>query len=142
LEGYDGPRGTVDEKTRHIAAAAAWGLNPEKDATHLNYRGPSDDTVGRLQGDLQSAQEQRFLVDRRVRRRWLHEEREQHSQQLKREARRRWRFIACYGSKELCGDVSNRLDATPGWNFLMRVYRPGPSVLDGSYKLPPVEAAK
>jgi hypothetical protein len=41
-----------------------------------------------------------------------------------------------FGSKELCGDVQNRLDVTEGWNFLMRVYRPGASVLDGSYKLP------
>jgi hypothetical protein len=45
-------------------------------------------------------------------------------------------FTAWFGSKELCGDVPNRLDVTDGWNFLMRVYRPGPSVLDGSYKLP------
>jgi hypothetical protein len=28
---------------------------------------------------------------------------------------------------------------TEGWNFLMRVYRPGESVLDGSYKLPNAE---
>jgi hypothetical protein len=32
--------------------------------------------------------------------------------------------------------VPNRLDVTPGWNFVMRVYRPGRSVLDGSYVLP------
>lgn len=30
----------------------------------------------------------------------------------------------------------NRLDTSAGWNFLMRIYRPGASVLDGSYKLP------
>jgi hypothetical protein len=41
-----------------------------------------------------------------------------------------------FGSKEACGDVPNRLDVSEGWNFLMRVYRPGPSVLNGSYKLP------
>jgi hypothetical protein len=45
-------------------------------------------------------------------------------------------FTAYFGSKELCGDVANRLDVRPGWNFLMRVYRPGPSVLDGSYQIP------
>ena len=41
-----------------------------------------------------------------------------------------------FGTKEQCGDVPNRLDAPDGWNFLMRVYRPGKSVLSGSYKLP------
>ena len=36
----------------------------------------------------------------------------------------------------LINDVPNRLDAPDGWNFLMRVYRPGESVLNDSYKLP------
>jgi len=45
-------------------------------------------------------------------------------------------FTVYFGSKDACGDVPNRLDVTEGWNFLMRVYRPGPSVLDGSYTLP------
>jgi hypothetical protein len=51
-------------------------------------------------------------------------------------------FTVYFGSKELCGDVQNRLDVTEGWNFLMRVYRPGVSVLDGSYKLPKAVAVK
>ena len=37
--------------------------------------------------------------------------------------------------QEVCGDVPNRLDVSQGWNFPMRIYRPGPSVLDGTYKL-------
>ncbi len=41
-----------------------------------------------------------------------------------------------FGSVETCGDAPNRLDVSEGWNFLMRVYRPGPSVLDGTYRLP------
>jgi len=31
--------------------------------------------------------------------------------------------------------MPNRLDVTEGWNFLMGVYRPGASVLVGTYKL-------
>ena len=45
-------------------------------------------------------------------------------------------FTVFLGSRDLCGDVPNRLDVAPGWNFAMRIYRPGPSVLDGSYVLP------
>ena len=51
-------------------------------------------------------------------------------------------FTVYYGSKEDCGDVPNRLDVTEGWNFLMRIYRPGPSVVDGTYKLPKAEPVK
>ena len=37
-----GPRGEVNEATRHLAAAGAWGLFPEKDAVYINYTGPAD----------------------------------------------------------------------------------------------------
>ena len=37
-------------------------------------------------------------------------------------------FTAYFGSKGACGDVPNRLDIPEGWNFLMRIYRPGPSI--------------
>lgn len=45
-------------------------------------------------------------------------------------------FTAYFGTKELCGDVPNRLDVGDGWNLMMRVYRPDASVLDGGYVLP------
>ena len=45
-------------------------------------------------------------------------------------------FTVYFGSVEACGDVPNRLETTEGWNFLLRIYRPGKSVLDGAYKLP------
>jgi hypothetical protein len=47
-----------------------------------------------------------------------------------------------YGSKAACGDVPNRLDVAEGWNFLMRVYRPGTSVVDGTYKVAKAVPAK
>jgi hypothetical protein len=47
-------------------------------------------------------------------------------------------FTVYFGSAEQVGDRPNRLDITEGWNFQMRVYRPGESVLNGSYILPEV----
>ena len=44
-KGMMGPRGKVNEKTRHIAAAAAWGLFPEWDATYLNYSEGHDPAI-------------------------------------------------------------------------------------------------
>jgi hypothetical protein len=130
-----GPRGKADEKTRHIAAAAAWGLFPEWDATYLNYSGNHDIKVAHKAtyqvpdnkafwsitiygNDGFMKNENCILNSSNVK---LNDD---------------GTFTAYFGSKELCGDVPNRLDVTEGWNFLMRVYRPGPSVLDGSYKLP------
>jgi len=136
-----GPRGKVNEKTRHLACAGGWGLFPNRDAVYINYNGklPADQchmatyrvpdntgfwsiTVYGSDGYLKSANS---ILN-----------------QFNTKFNDDGTFTVYFGSKEICGDVPNRLDVTEGWNFLMRVYRPGESVLNGSYKLPdavPVE---
>jgi len=140
--GMQGPRGkVVKEKSRHLAAAAGWGLFPEHDAIYLNYNGGHDEqqcyqatyqipdnnafwsiTVYGSDGYMKS---DNVVVN---------------SSNVKLNAD--GTFTVHYGSKEVCGDVANRLDVTEGWNFLMRIYRPGPSVVDGTYKLPNAEPVK
>jgi hypothetical protein len=134
-----GPRGEVNEQTRHIAAAGAWGLFPEKDAVYINYSGPPDAgqcytatyeapdndafwsiTVYGEDGFMKS--DNNIVNDRNV---VLNDD---------------GSFTVYFGSEEQCGNRSNRVDITTGWNFLMRVYRPGPSVLNREYILPAVEA--
>lgn len=137
-KGMQGPRGKVDEKTRHIAAAAAWGLFPEWDATYLNYSGGHDPMVCykatykvpennafwsiTVYGNDGFMKSENNIVN---------------SSNVKLNAD--GTFTVYFGSKEACGDVPNRLDVTEGWNFLMRVYRPGASVLDETYEMPKVE---
>jgi hypothetical protein len=139
--GMMGARGKVDETTRHIAAAAAWGLNPDEDATYLMYSGEHDPGKGytatyrvpengafwsiTVYGDDGYMKSENAILN---------------SSNVKLNAD--GSFTAFFGSKELCGDVPNRLDVTPGWNFLLRVYRPGRSVLDGSYVLPEAKPVK
>ncbi len=137
---WQGPRGKVNEHTRHLAAARAFGLFPEWDATYMIYSGDHDPdachtatytapennafwsiTVYGSDGYLKS--ENSILNSSNV------------------ELNAGGTFTVCYGSKGSCGDVPNRLDVTEGWNLLMRVYRPGPAVLDGTYKLPEAVAA-
>jgi hypothetical protein len=122
----------------HIAAAAAWGLFPEWDAMYLNYNGQHDTescyratygvpdnkgfwsiTVYGADGYLKT--ENAVLNASNV---TLNDD---------------GTFTAYFGSRAQCGEVPNRLDVTSGWNFLMRIYLPGTSVLDGSYKLPEAE---
>ena len=141
FKGLMGPRGKVDEARRHIVAAAGWGLNPDEDATYLMYAGEHDPgkgytatyrvpengafwsiTVYGADGYMKS--ENAILNSSNAK---LNSD---------------GTFTAFFGSKELCRDVPNRLDVTPGWNFILRIYRPGPSVLDGSYVLPAVRPAK
>lgn len=134
-KGMMGPRGKVDEQTRHIAAAAAWGLFPEWDATYLNYSGSHDIQLG-YKATYPVPENQAFWSitiygkDGFIK----SENCILNSSNVK--LNPDGTFTAYFGSKELCGDVPNRLDVTEGWNFLMRIYRPGTSVLDGAYKLP------
>jgi hypothetical protein len=134
-DGWMGKRGEADETTRHLGCAGAWGLFPNKDAVYINYNGhlsadkchtatyqvPENNafwsiTVYGADGYMKSvnnilnASNTKMNAD--------------------------GTFTVHFGSKEACGDVPNRLDVSEGWNFLMRVYRPGQSVLNGSYKLP------
>lgn len=134
-KGMMGPKGTVDEKTRQFAAAAAWGLFPEKDATYLNYNGgeradrcytatykvPENNAFWSITlygNDGYMKSDNAILNKTNVK---LNPD---------------GTFTAYFGSSAICGDRPNRLDTSDGWNFLMRVYRPGASVLDGSYMLP------
>lgn len=136
-KGMMGPRGTVNEATRHIAAAAGWGLNPDKDATYLNFAGGTDPSKGycatyqvpendafwsiTIYGDDGFMKCENSILN-------------SSTVTLNADGT----FTAYFGSKEQCGDVPNRLDVTPGWNYIMRIYRPGESVLDGRYVLPPI----
>ena len=134
-QGMMGPRGRVDEKTRHIAAAAAWGLNPEWDATYLNYSGRHDGKVCH-KATYQVPENKAFWsitvygADGYMK----SDDNIVNSSNVKLNAD--GTFTVYFGSKALCGDVPNRVDATQGWNFLMRIYRPGPSVLNSTYTLP------
>jgi hypothetical protein len=140
-KGMMGPKGQVDEKTRHISVAAAFGLLPEWDATYLNYAGdPNPQNCYRatyqipenkafwsitLYGSDGYMKSEDSIVNG-------------HNVKLNPDGT----FTAYFGSKSACGDLPNRLDITEGWNFLMRIYRPGPPILDGSYKLPTAEVVK
>jgi hypothetical protein len=138
-DGAMAPRGKADESVRHLAAAGAWGLFPTADAVYINYNGgqgndrcycasyriPENDafwsiTVYGEDGYMKSgntilnALNARLNADGTV--------------------------TARFGSEAMCGNGPNRLDTTRGWNFLMRVYRPGPSVISRAYKLPEATA--
>jgi hypothetical protein len=134
-KGMMGPRGKVDEKTRHVAAAAAWGLFPENDATYLNYDGGHDSNVcheatyevpenGAFWSITVYGSDGFMKSDDNI----------VNSSNVKLNAD--GTFTVRFGSAAACGQAPNRLGAPEGWNFLMRIYRPGRSVLEGKYTLP------
>lgn len=136
---WQGAPGEVNEKTRHLAAAGAWGLFPNKDALYLNFEGnlplshcyqatytvPENEAFWSI---TMYGSDGYMKSDTSV------------LNQFNTVFNPDGTFTVHFGSQDICGDVANRLDVTEEWNFLMRVYRPGKSVLDGSYKLPSPKA--
>ena len=134
--GMMGKRGKVNEEARHIAAAAAWGLFPEEEATYLNYK-PSSASAGKCYSATYSVPDNKgfwsitvygddgfMKSDNNV----INES----NVKLNEDGT----FTAYFGPETVCGKAPNRVDTTDGWNFLLRVYRPGQSVLDGKYTIP------
>ncbi len=140
---WQGKRGEVNEKTRHLAAAGAWGLFPEKDATYINYNG------GNLSGDkvymaTYTVPEHRGFWSITV---YGEDGYMKNTNNVLNASNVVFNddktFTVYFGKKEKCPeDAKNRLDITDGWNFLMRVYLPGESVLNGDYILPSVKEVK
>jgi hypothetical protein len=139
-----GPRGTVNEQTRHLATAGAWGLFPNKDAAYINYNG------GNLSGDkcyvatytkpdvgafwsFTIYGKDGFLKSTNS---VINASNVKYNKDGK-------TFTIHFGAKDKCPiNAKNRVDISDGWNFLVRAYLPGESVLNRTYKLPDVTEVK
>ena len=140
-DGWMAPRGVADEKTRHIGVAGAWGLFPNKDAIYINYN-PKQPATGCYTATYKVPENKGFWSITVYGSDGYMKSQDSILNKLNGKVNGDGSLTAYFGTAAACGAVANRLDITPGWNFLMRVYRPGASVLDGSYKLPTVTPVK
>ncbi len=137
-----GTRAEVDPVRHLIGAASAWGGNPEQDAIYLNVTPPKNDgsTIYRLkvgevpvdgfwsisvynaQGYFQANPLNAYSLN---------------SITAKRDAGGTVsvQFGGCDGM------VPNCLPIMPGWNYMVRLYRPGPEILDGKWNFPHAQPA-
>jgi hypothetical protein len=137
-----GPKGDPDlDPVRHlIGAATAWGGNPEKEATYLNFTPPRNDgkTVYRL--NVKNVPVDGFwsvtVYDK--------------SGYIPKNERGVYSFNNLTAKKDPDGSVTiqfggdpakapNCIPIVPGWNYLVRLYRPRAEILDGRWKFPQAE---
>ena len=140
LEDFKGAFGTKSEvdPVRHlIGAAAAWGGNPAKDAIYLNVTPPKNDgmtvyklnvkdvpvdgfwsvTVYDAEGYLQANPYNAYSLNN-----------------ITAKKNDDGSFAIQFGGCD--GKIPNCLPITKGWNYTVRLYRPRPEILDGSWKFP------
>lgn len=132
-----GSKAEVEPVRRLIGVATAWGGNPEKDATYLNFTPSRNDgttvyklvvkdvpvdgfwsvTVYDSKGFFQANPQNAYSFNNLTAQKG-----DDGSVSLQ--------FGGCDGQ------VPNCLPITPGWNYLVRLYRPKPEILNGTWKFP------
>jgi hypothetical protein len=136
-----GTKAQVDPVRHLIGAASAWGGNPDKEATYLNVTPPRNDgsTLYKLrvkdvpvdgfwsislynaEGYFQANSLNAYTVNSII---------------AKREAD--GSVLVQFGGCN--GKVPNCLPIMPGWNYMVRLYRPRAEILDGKWSFPTAEA--
>ncbi|PJJ56751.1 uncharacterized protein DUF1254 [Mumia flava] len=135
--GWMGRRGEADDATRHLAAAGAWGLFPEREAVYINYTGPRDASKAYVATYEVPPCDAFWSIAVYGADAFFHSENATLAPATT-TYNEDGTFTVYFGSADLVGDKPNRLDISDGWNFLLRAYRPGSDVLDRAYVLPEV----
>lgn len=138
-----GRKGEVDPVQRLIGAASAWGANPPKDAMYLNVVPTKNDgsTVYRLKVD-------RVPVDGF----WsisvynadgFFQKNQYDAYTLNNVTATKDAQGAVSIQFGGCdGQIPNCLPITPGWNYMVRLYRPHAEILNGQWKFPQAQPAQ
>jgi hypothetical protein len=132
-----GTRDQVDPVRHLIGTASAWGGNPEKDATYLNITPLRNDGTTVYKLTIKDVPVDGFWSISVYNARGYFEPNKEHAYTLNNITATR----AADGSINLqfggCdGKTPNCLPIMPGWNYMVRLYRPRKEVLDGTWKFP------
>jgi hypothetical protein len=133
-----GRKDEVDPVRHLIGTASAWGLNPEKDAIYLNVTPTRNDdaTIYKLNVPAQVPVDAFWSV--------IVYDATGHLQKNQDNA---YSFNSITAKKAANGSVTiqfggcdgkipNCLPTMPGWNYMVRLYRPRKEILDRSWKFP------
>ena len=143
FKGAFGSRDKVDPIRHLIGTATGWGGNPDKDATYLNVTPTKNDgkTVYRLTvkdvpvdgfWSISLYNAEGYFV--------ANPQKAYSMNNLTAKKDADGAVTVQFGGEP--GSAPNVLPIIPGWNYTVRLYRPRPEILDGSWKFPepkPVE---
>ncbi len=132
-----GPKGEVDPVRHLIVTATGWGLNPDKDAIYLNITPSKNDgkTIYKLDvkdvpvGGFWSVSVYNaagYFVVNKLNAYTLNDV----------TATKGPGGVVTVQFGGCDGKIPNCIPIMPGWNYMVRLYRPSPEILDGSWKFP------
>jgi hypothetical protein len=136
-----GPRGQVEPVRRLIGAASAWGGNPERDATYLNVVPPKNDGATVHQLVVKDVPVDGFWSISVYNAKGYYEANPFNAYTINSVTGKPGAdksVIVQFGGCD--GKVPNCLPITPGWNYMVRLYRPRPEILSGKWTFPKAQA--
>ena len=141
-KGMFGPKEKVDPVRHLIGSAVAWGGNPEEDALYLNVTPAHNDgkTIYRLSvkdapvdgfWSISVYNDKGYFV--------ANPQNAYSRNNLVAKPAGDGSFTIQFGGCD--GVTVNCLPTAPGWNYLVRLYRPKPEILNGAWTFPTPHAA-
>ena len=141
FDGAFGAKGEVDPVKRLLGAAAGWGGNPEKDAFYLNETPAKNDGTTIHKVTVKEVPVDAFWSISVYNAAGYYEKNDLDSYTINSITGKKAadgsttvRFGGCDGR------IPNCIPIVKGWNYTVRLYRPRPEILDGTWKFPVAEA--
>jgi hypothetical protein len=138
-----GTKDQVDPVQRLIGSASAWGANPPKDATYLNFVPEKNDGKTIYTLKVKDVPVDGFWSVSVYDEKGYYQKNEFDAYSLNNvtaKAGDDGSYSIQFGGCD--GKVANCLPITPGWNYMVRLYRPHGEVLSGAWKIPEAEVRK
>ncbi|TCM22442.1 uncharacterized protein DUF1254 [Novosphingobium sp. PhB165] len=132
-----GPKGEVDPVKHLIGTAAGWGGNPDKDATYLGKNVPNNDGKAAYTVTVRDVPVDAFWSISVYNEGGFFEKNPQNAYSLNSLTAKKnedGSITIRFGGD--AGNLPNVLPIVPGWNYTVRLYRPRPEILDGTWKFP------
>ena len=137
-----GNKDEVDPIRHFIAAASAWGGNPDKDAIYLNVVPAENDGSKRYTLTVRDVPVDGFWSISVYNADGYYQKNAQDAYTINNLTAKKnadgsvtVQFGGCDGS------IPNCLPICPGWNYMVRLYRPRREILNGSWKFPDAQPA-
>jgi hypothetical protein len=138
-----GSKAEVDPVRHLIGTAAAWGGNPDKDAIYLNVTPPQNDgkTVYKL--TVKDVPVEAFWSITVYNAEGYIQKNEHNAYSLNNLTAKKGEdgsITAQFGGCD--SKTPNCLPIMPGWNYMVRLYRPRKGILDGTWTFPEAQPVK
>jgi hypothetical protein len=140
FSGMFGTKEDTDPVRRLIGAATGWGGNPEKDATYMSFHTAENDGTTSYQLTVDQVPVDAFWSVTVYNKDGYFTPNSQNAYSLNNITAQRGadgKVTIQFGGCD--GTAANCLPITPGWNYLVRLYRPHDAILNGEWAFPEAE---